>query len=452
MSSRSSTTAWTEDGAAFLVLELLEGETIETPGAPGFGGKLPIEEALDVGDAALDALAGRACHGDHSSRRQTGERLSSRRRGQTKLLDFGLARMRDGARGGHADRRDHRYARVHAAGAGGRTAWTTSTRAPTSGDSARPSSPPSPGPSSTTTPGRSTSSSSRARRGGVVRFGSSRPAYRQRCRSCSIGRSSSNAAIAGKARDIQAALRSARGTRTDGVNAASMTMLVAVDGSLESPHHAAADDAPRPPPPGHFRGPMLTPSDEHATIVASVPSGPRSAPLSSPPRSSPPRSSPHAPQSSPHAPQSSPHAPQSSPHGLSSPHGAQLPPPHAAPHLRPAALGSPPRPAALGSPAPPAAQHGPADGAQLPVSARRHHRTVCRDDPEADGRSAVPSAVPCDALARTPTTGPREVFRGPQRSSRFSSSSSCHPRSAPTCCGAPSSHPDPRESRAARSA
>lgn len=46
----------TEDGAVFLVLELLEGETIEARRLR-LGGKLPIEEALSIADEALDALA-----------------------------------------------------------------------------------------------------------------------------------------------------------------------------------------------------------------------------------------------------------------------------------------------------------------------------------------------------------------------------------------------------------
>src|SRR5262245_8258299 len=45
-----------DDGLAYLVLELLEGETIEARRLR-LGGKLPLEEVLDTADMALDALA-----------------------------------------------------------------------------------------------------------------------------------------------------------------------------------------------------------------------------------------------------------------------------------------------------------------------------------------------------------------------------------------------------------
>lgn len=83
----------TEDGAVFLVLELLEGETIDAR-RERLGGALPIEEALDVADAALDALA--AAHEKGVVHRDVKpENVFITKDGRVKLLDFGLARMKD---------------------------------------------------------------------------------------------------------------------------------------------------------------------------------------------------------------------------------------------------------------------------------------------------------------------------------------------------------------------
>ena len=46
----------TEDGAAFLVMELLEGETADAR-ARRLGGRLPLEDALTIADGLLDVLA-----------------------------------------------------------------------------------------------------------------------------------------------------------------------------------------------------------------------------------------------------------------------------------------------------------------------------------------------------------------------------------------------------------
>lgn len=83
-----------EDGSAFLVLELLEGETIDAR-RTRLGGKLPVEEALDVADQALEALA--AAHEKGIVHRDVKpENVFLTNEGQIKLLDFGLARMKDG--------------------------------------------------------------------------------------------------------------------------------------------------------------------------------------------------------------------------------------------------------------------------------------------------------------------------------------------------------------------
>jgi eukaryotic-like serine/threonine-protein kinase len=83
----------TDDGIAYLVLELLEGETIEARRLR-LGGKLPIEEVLDTADMALDALA--AAHAQQIIHRDVKpENFFLCLDGNVKLLDFGLARMKD---------------------------------------------------------------------------------------------------------------------------------------------------------------------------------------------------------------------------------------------------------------------------------------------------------------------------------------------------------------------
>lgn len=83
----------TDDGMAYLVLELLEGETIEARRLR-LGGKLPIEEVLDTAHMALDALA--AAHAKQIIHRDVKpENFFLCHDGSVKLLDFGLARMKD---------------------------------------------------------------------------------------------------------------------------------------------------------------------------------------------------------------------------------------------------------------------------------------------------------------------------------------------------------------------
>lgn len=82
----------TEDGCAFLVLELLEGETVEAR-RTRTNGVMTLEEVLDVGDAALDALA--AAHEKGIVHRDVKpENVFITWDAQVKLLDFGLARMK----------------------------------------------------------------------------------------------------------------------------------------------------------------------------------------------------------------------------------------------------------------------------------------------------------------------------------------------------------------------
>ena len=83
----------TEDGAAFLVLELLDGETIEARRTRQ-GGMLAMEEVLEIADQALDALA--AAHEKGIIHRDVKpDNIFLCWNGEVKLLDFGLARMKE---------------------------------------------------------------------------------------------------------------------------------------------------------------------------------------------------------------------------------------------------------------------------------------------------------------------------------------------------------------------
>jgi serine/threonine-protein kinase len=92
----------TEDGAAFLVMELLDGETIETRRARK-GGRLPAAEVLSLVDQLLDVLA--AAHDKGIVHRDIKpENLFLTREGTLKVLDFGIARLRDGTVNGPGTR------------------------------------------------------------------------------------------------------------------------------------------------------------------------------------------------------------------------------------------------------------------------------------------------------------------------------------------------------------
>ncbi len=82
-----------DDGTAFLVLDLLEGETLDARWARA-GGRLPIEEVVPLMASILDVLA--AAHGKGIVHRDVKpENIFLTTRGEVKLLDFGIARLRE---------------------------------------------------------------------------------------------------------------------------------------------------------------------------------------------------------------------------------------------------------------------------------------------------------------------------------------------------------------------
>ncbi|MGH7295810.1 MAG: serine/threonine-protein kinase [Polyangiaceae bacterium] len=84
-----------EDGSPYLVMELLEGESM-SGWLQRVGGKLPLTEVLAVAGQVLEVLA--AAHANGIVHRDIKPaNVFVTRAGHAKLLDFGLARIRDGA-------------------------------------------------------------------------------------------------------------------------------------------------------------------------------------------------------------------------------------------------------------------------------------------------------------------------------------------------------------------
>jgi serine/threonine-protein kinase len=89
-----------EDGSVFLVMELLEGEPLASLAARR-AGQITITEVLDITDALLDVLV--AAHGQGIVHRDLKpDNLFLTTRGELKVLDFGIARLRDAPGADHA--------------------------------------------------------------------------------------------------------------------------------------------------------------------------------------------------------------------------------------------------------------------------------------------------------------------------------------------------------------
>jgi eukaryotic-like serine/threonine-protein kinase len=83
-----------DDGAAFLVMELLEGETVQAISERSDGGTLEPERVLSLADQVLDVLA--AAHDKGIVHRDIKpENLFLTTEGVLKVLDFGIARVRE---------------------------------------------------------------------------------------------------------------------------------------------------------------------------------------------------------------------------------------------------------------------------------------------------------------------------------------------------------------------
>ncbi|WP_437730891.1 serine/threonine-protein kinase [Sorangium sp. So ce1335] len=84
----------TDDGSVFLVMELLEGETVEARRARTPAGVLGVGEVLGIVDDLLDVLA--VAHERGIVHRDLKpDNLFLTRQGQLKVLDFGIARLRE---------------------------------------------------------------------------------------------------------------------------------------------------------------------------------------------------------------------------------------------------------------------------------------------------------------------------------------------------------------------
>jgi len=82
----------TEDGCAYLVFELLVGQTLESL-RQARGGRVPLDEVMPIGDAVMDALS--AVHAAGVVHRDLKpHNIFVLEGGGVKLLDFGLAKLR----------------------------------------------------------------------------------------------------------------------------------------------------------------------------------------------------------------------------------------------------------------------------------------------------------------------------------------------------------------------
>jgi serine/threonine-protein kinase len=83
------------DGAAYLIMELLEGESVKSAWERA-GGRLPLQHVLAIAHQLLDVLA--AAHAKGIVHRDIKpDNLFLQVDGRLKVLDFGIARLRDGS-------------------------------------------------------------------------------------------------------------------------------------------------------------------------------------------------------------------------------------------------------------------------------------------------------------------------------------------------------------------
>jgi serine/threonine-protein kinase len=86
----------TDDGAAFIVMEMLEGETLEGRRERSLNGRLPAREVASLMDQVLDTLASAHALGV-VHRDLKPENMFLTTEGVVKILDFGIARLREGS-------------------------------------------------------------------------------------------------------------------------------------------------------------------------------------------------------------------------------------------------------------------------------------------------------------------------------------------------------------------
>jgi serine/threonine protein kinase len=90
-----------EDGSVFLVMELLEGETVADRASKREGERLPVGEVIEIADQLLDVLV--AAHAKGIVHRDLKpENVFLTTEGRAKVLDFGLAKLHAVASAGRA--------------------------------------------------------------------------------------------------------------------------------------------------------------------------------------------------------------------------------------------------------------------------------------------------------------------------------------------------------------